>query len=238
MENIKGNINLDKLNNDIKNLSLEDAITLVSRQFEGKKVFSTSFGIEDQLLTHVLNELNLNIEVFTLDTGRLFEETYNTFHRTQEKYKNISIKTYFPLQSDIDTYIRENGVNGFYNSVEQRKECCRIRKVVPLGQALQDAQLWITGIRAEQSDNRQDMNFLEFDEKYQLVKFNPLLNWKLEEVEDFVYKNTIPFISLYKKGFKSIGCAPCTRAIQEGEDFRAGRWWWENPTKKECGLHE
>ena len=229
---------IEQWNNQLEGLSLQESLKFICEKIQNKKVFSTSFGVEDQVITHAINELNLPIEIFTLDTGRLFEETYNTFHRTQEKYKNITISTYFPLQSDIDHYIKNNGINGFYNSVEQRKECCRIRKVVPLNQALQGVSLWITGIRSEQSDNRNDMQFLEYDTHHQLIKFNPLLRWTLQEVEDYLNENTVPFISLYKKGFKSIGCAPCTRAIEEGEDFRAGRWWWENPTNKECGLHE
>lgn len=236
MDKILNQIN--NLNNKIKNISLSEVLDLVIHQIKGKKVFSTSFGIEDQVITYALNKLNKEISIFTLDTGRLFNETYSVFHQTQEKYKNLKIEVFCPLESDVNKYILKNGVNGFYNSVEQRKECCRIRKVVPLSRALKDAKLWISGIRAEHSTNRKRMNFLEYDKSYNLIKFNPLLNWTLKQVEDYINKHTIPFISLYKKGFKSIGCSPCTRAIEEGQDFRSGRWWWENSFNKECGLHK
>ncbi|MXN91531.1 phosphoadenylyl-sulfate reductase [Flavobacterium sp. Sd200] len=227
---------LEYLNNALKGLPLEEAIPLVLKSFEGKKVFSTSFGIEDQLLTHYIAPYGELVSVFTLDTGRQFSETYEVWQRTQNKYPNLIIDTYFPEQEDIDNYVKKQGINGFYNSVENRKECCRIRKVVPLQKAIKGADLWITGLRAEQSDNRESLHFLEWDEANQLVKFNPLLHYTLKEVEALINTYNIPLNSLYKKGYLSIGCAPCTRALMEGEPFRAGRWWWEDG-KKECGLH-
>lgn len=235
MELILNKIN--NWNNKIKSFSLFKKITFMIDQIEGKKAFSTSFGIEDQIITHVLNEINKKIFIFTLDTGRLFNETYDTFHRTQEKYKNLQIHTFFPLEKDLNKYILKNGINGFYNSIEQRKECCRIRKVVGLKTALKDVKLWITGIRSEHSTKREKMEFLEYDPLYNLIKFHPLLKWTLKQVEEYIHLYSIPFIALYKKGFKSIGCAPCTRAIKKGENFRSGRWWWENSDNKECGLH-
>lgn len=234
---------MDKIKNELSNynsilekLNLEESLSYVIDNIEGKKVFSTSFGIEDQLLTHFINLINKEVSVFTLDTGRQFNETYEVFDKTQNKYKNIDLKVYYPNEDQIQEYVKEEGINGFYNSVESRKKCCFVRKVVPLKRALEGADIWITGLRAEQSANRETMQFLEWDEDNKLIKFNPLLKYTLEEVEEVVNKYNIPINSLYKKGYLSIGCAPCTRAIEKGEDFRAGRWWWENG-KKECGLH-
>lgn len=234
MDEIKNKIS--DYNNVLDSLSLEEALLFVAETMQGKKVFSTSFGIEDQLLTHFINGINKDISVFTLDTGRQFNETYEVFDKTQNKYKNIKIKVYCPLESDVQEYVESEGINGFYISVESRKKCCFVRKVIPLKRALEGADVWITGLRAEQSANRETMQYLEWDEDNNLVKFNPLLKYTLEEVEALVNKHNIPINSLYRKGYLSIGCAPCTRALEKGEDFRAGRWWWENG-KKECGLH-
>lgn len=217
-------------------MSLADSIPYIIKNFEGKKVFSTSFGIEDQVLTHYIAPYAEFVTTFTLDTGRQFNETYEVFARTQNKYPNLDIETYFPEPEDVKTYVNSHGINGFYDSVDNRKECCRIRKVVPLQRAIKSADLWITGLRAEQSDNRESLELLEWDEANQLVKFNPLLQYTLKEVEEIIDTYNIPLNSLYKKGFLSIGCAPCTRALAEGEPFRAGRWYWE-AGKKECGLH-
>lgn len=227
---------LEYLNKAIEGLPLKEAIAFIIENFEGKKVFSTSFGIEDQLLTHYIAPHIDEVTVFTLDTGRQFNETYEVFQRTLTKYPELDIQTYFPEEADIKAYVNSCGINGFYNSIENRKECCRIRKVKPLQRAIKGADLWITGLRAEQSANREEIQFLEWDEANQLVKFNPLLHYSLKEVEAEVDLYNIPVNSLYKQGYLSIGCAPCTRALAEGEDFRAGRWWWENG-KKECGLH-
>jgi phosphoadenosine phosphosulfate reductase len=227
---------LKYLNDEVKGMPLEDAIPFILKNFEGRKVFSTSFGIEDQVLTHFIAPFSEFVSAFTLDTGRQFTETYEVFQRTQNKYSELTIETYFPEPDDINTYVKTDGINGFYNSVESRKECCRIRKVVPLQKAIKGASLWITGLRAEQSDNRESLQFLEWDEANQLVKFNPLLHYTLKEVEQIIDTYNIPLNSLYKKGYLSISCAPCTRALLDGEPFRAGRWWWEGG-KKECGLH-
>ncbi|QEE49440.1 phosphoadenylyl-sulfate reductase [Flavobacterium alkalisoli] len=227
---------LKYLNKELQGKSIEDAIAFVVQNIEGKKVFSTSFGIEDQLLTHYMVPHHDQVSVFTLDTGRQFNETYEVFHKTQKKYPSLIIETYFPDEQDVKEYVSVNGINGFYDSIEKRKSCCHIRKVKPLQRAIKGADLWITGLRAEQSQNREEMEFLEWDEVNQLIKFNPLLHYSLKQVEQEVNQFNVPINSLYKKGFLSIGCAPCTRALAEGEDFRAGRWWWENG-KKECGLH-
>ncbi|MCO6146910.1 phosphoadenylyl-sulfate reductase [Flavobacterium sp. NRK1] len=227
---------LEYLNKILLDLPIAEALALVITAIEGKKVFSTSFGIEDQVITHFIAPHANNVEVFTLDTGRQFNETYEVFQRTQNKYPLLKINTFFPDEQDIAAYVSNRGINGFYSSIENRKECCHIRKVKPLQKAIEGASLWITGLRAEQSQNREGMQFLEWDKTNQLVKFNPLLNYTLKEIEHITHIHNIPINSLYKKGYLSIGCAPCTRALAEGENFRAGRWWWENG-KKECGLH-
>lgn len=213
-----------------------EALQWLAQLFPGRATFSTSFGLEDQVITHLIFANNLPIRVFTLDTGRNFQETYSTWSRTLERYKQ-PIEVFAPPGAALEQMLVAKGPNSFYATVENRKECCYIRKVEPLGRALQDQQLWVTGIRAEQSLNRLDMASLEWDAGHQLLKFHPLFDWTFEQVRDYVRQHNIPYNTLHDKGFVSIGCAPCTRAIQPGEDFRAGRWWWEDASKKECGLH-
>lgn len=212
-----------------------DLLTL-SQLFPGQVVFSTSFSSEDQVITHLIFSENLDIKVFTLDTGRLFPETYSTWSRTLEQYGK-QVVAFYPDTLALQQFIAEKGPNSFYESVDNRKQCCHIRKVEPLKRALSGNKVWITGIRSEHSPNRQDMPQLEWDEANQVLKFHPILNWSTEQVKTFIQANHIPYNVLHDKGFVSIGCAPCTRAVQPGEDFRAGRWWWEDSSKKECGLH-
>ncbi|RBN49101.1 phosphoadenylyl-sulfate reductase [Flavobacterium psychrolimnae] len=219
-----------------RSLSIEETLTFLADEFKGKVVFSTSFGQEDQVITALIGKNNLPITIFTLDTGRLFQETYDVFHKTLKKYQ-IDIKTYFPETSAVEELLNQKGPNSFYESVENRKECCFIRKVAPLTKALKGNSIWITGLRAEQSENRNDLDLFEYDEKFDIIKFNPLLKWTLEEVQKYLDDNNVPQNALHKQGFVSIGCAPCTRAIVPGEDIRAGRWWWES-SHKECGLHQ
>jgi phosphoadenosine phosphosulfate reductase len=199
-------------------------------------VFSTSFGIEDQVITHLLASAGASTTIFTLETGRLFPETYYVWNRTLERY-NLPIKAYYPNTKAVENMVTKKGPSSFYDSVENRKECCFIRKIEPLKRAIQGYDIWITGIRAEQSPNREDMDFIEWDEGNQIIKIHPLFHWTLAEVEHFLKQYNIPYNPLHDKGFPSIGCQPCTRAIAAGEDFRAGRWWWEDKSKKECGLH-
>ncbi len=213
-----------------------DSLKTFSKLFGDKAVFSTSFSLEDQVITHLIFSNNLKIKVFTLDTGRLFPETYNTWAQTIEKYGK-PIETYYPQASLLEPVLRSKGPNSFYESTENRIECCNIRKVEPLKRALAGNKLWITGIRAEHSLNRTQMNKMEWDGSNHIFKFHPLLNWTMEELKEFIRMYEIPVNPLHDKGFVSIGCAPCTRAIRPGEDFRAGRWWWEDANKKECGLH-
>jgi phosphoadenosine phosphosulfate reductase len=179
---------------------------------------------------------NVPIKVFTLETGRLFPETYYVWNRTMEMYGK-PIHAYYPNNVALEQMVNAKGPSSFYESVENRKECCEIRKIEPLKRALAGNKLWITGIRAEQSVNRAFMNNVEWDEGNQIVKFHPIYHWTLDEVKGYIKRNNIPYNTLHDKGFPSIGCAPCTRAVQPGEDFRAGRWWWEDQSKKECGLH-
>ncbi|RVT73132.1 phosphoadenylyl-sulfate reductase [Flavobacterium sufflavum] len=215
--------------------SIEETLFFLADEYKDKVVFSTSFGQEDQVITDLINKSNAAVTIFTLDTGRLFQETYDVFHRTQKKYKT-AIKVYFPEAKAVEELLEKKGPNSFFESVENRKECCFIRKVVPLKKALAGNKIWITGLRAEQSENRSDLHLFEYDANFDIVKFNPLLRWTLEEVQKYIDDHNVPQNSLHKKGFVSIGCAPCTRAIVEGEDIRAGRWYWEQ-SHKECGLH-
>lgn len=220
----------------LKKQCLEERIASFLEEFKGKKiVFSTSFGQEDQAIFHAIAQENFPIEIFTLDTGRLFQETYELMDLTKKKY-SFPFKVFFPEKNSVEKFVEEKGFNAFYESVENRKSCCFIRKIEPLNRALAGADVWITGLRAEQSENRQNLSFIEKDEARNLIKFNPLIDWSLEILENYLIQHKIPQNSLHKKGFISIGCAPCTRAIQEGEDIRAGRWWWEQ-SQKECGLH-
>ena len=225
-----------KLKNQLIGLSIEKQLLELTSIFQGKIIFTTSLGIEDQVITHIIFSNNLNIKVATLDTGRLFPQTYDVLSSTIIKY-NKKIDIYFPEYEAIEKLVTEKGPYSFYQSVENRKECCGIRKIVPLNRALTNMECWISGIRAEQSENRGKMDWIEYDEHKGLFKFYPLFNWSMEEVKTFVKENNIPYNSLHDKGFVSIGCEPCTKAIKPGEDFRAGRWWWENDGAKECGLH-
>lgn len=215
--------------------SLEDILRSVSASFPGKVVFSSSLGQEDQVLTDVIFKNQIPITVFTIDTGRLFNETYELLDKTIARYKQV-IEVYFPEASDVEEFVLTKGINSFYESVDNRKECCHIRKVKPLNRALRGAKVWVTGLRNEQSANRSNMPLMEWDESRQLYKLNPLINWAYRDVMDYISRYDVPCNQLHDKGFFSIGCAPCTRAIEAGEDSRAGRWWWES-SQKECGLH-
>lgn len=218
------------------NTGIADQLRAISAAYPSQVVFSTSFSWEDQAISHIIFSEQLNIEVFTLDTGRLFPETYSTWSRTLEKYQQ-KIIAYYPNENSLQHFVAEKGPNSFYDSTDNRKQCCFIRKVEPLQRALAGKKVWITGIRAEHSPNRNDMQQTEWDEANNIIKFHPLLHWNTTELRAFIDQHNIPYNPLHDKGFVSIGCAPCTRAVKPGEDFRAGRWWWEDSTKKECGLH-
>jgi phosphoadenosine phosphosulfate reductase len=230
------NLKLNELNNILRGKKIEESIRILTAQWPGKVIFTSSFGSEDQVLTHKIFENNIPVEVVTLDTGRLFPETYKVFSQTLVRYKK-KIKLFFPDHDEVEKMVTLKGPFSFYYSKENRLECCRLRKVVPLNRALEGKICWISGIRASQSDNRSQMECLEYDEERKLFKFYPLFDWSFEDVEKFIKENEIPYNALHDKGYVSIGCEPCTRAIMKGQDFRAGRWWWENDGPKECGCH-
>ncbi len=216
-------------------LTLEQSLFKMCEIIPTGIVFSTSLGQEDQIITDVIFKNNLPIKVFTLDTGRLFYEHYDLLANNNSRYK-IKTEVYFPQAEDVENFVNEKGINGFFHSVENRKECCYIRKVKPLNRALEGAKVWITGLRSEQSENRQSLKMVDWDETRQLYKFNPLLHWSYDDVLKYIETHNIMDLPLHRKGFISVGCKPCTRAIEPGENPRAGRWWWEE-SQKECGLH-
>ena len=230
-------MDLNELRNRLIGKNIEESMAMFTELFPEKVVFTTSFGIEDQVIVQKIFSSNINIKVVTLDTGRLFPETYETFYHTLFRFGK-TIHVYSPDNKSVEELITKKGPFSFFDSEENRKECCRIRKVIPLKRALKGMQVWISGIRAEQSDDRGKMQQLEYDEKRKIYKYYPLFNWTYQEVMQYAKEKYITYNILHDKGFVSIGCQPCTRAIQPGEDFRAGRWWWENEGCKECGVHE
>ncbi|MEO6354512.1 MAG: phosphoadenylyl-sulfate reductase [Burkholderiaceae bacterium] len=199
-------------------------------------VFASSLAAEDMVLTDLILRAKLPIGIFTLETGRLHAETLSVIDHIKETY-GYDVALYRPEPAAVDTYVQQNGLNAFYESIDLRKECCRIRKIEPLGRALAGNKAWITGQRRAQSTTRAALDVQEHDDAHQMTKFNPLADWSEQEVWHYIRSNNVPYNALHDKGYPSIGCEPCTRAIQPGEDVRAGRWWWENPDTKECGLH-
>ncbi len=228
--------NIELLNQQWANLSSEQIITNALDLFADKITFATSLGAEDQVITFMLSKIDKSAHIITLDTGRVFPETYDLLHRTVNRY-GVQIKTYFPDSEQVEEMVNAKGINLFYESIENRKLCCHVRKIVPLRRALNGKEAWITGLRREQSITRTDLHIVEWDAGNGLIKINPLLDWSEEMVWDFIKSHDIPYNRLHDQGFPSIGCQPCTRAIEKGEDLRAGRWWWEMPDSKECGLH-
>jgi len=198
--------------------------------------FASSLGAEDMVLLDLIERHARGIEVFTLDTGRLPAETYDLLQRIGTRYRT-RVRVYFPETAAVEQYVKLNGINGFYDSVAQRKDCCHVRKVEPLRRALAGKQAWLTGLRREQAESRQDLGFEEFDSRHGIPKFNPLLDWTLADIWTYLRARDVPYNALHDRGFPSIGCAPCTRAVAPGEDLRAGRWWWERGGAQECGLH-
>jgi phosphoadenosine phosphosulfate reductase len=235
METLQENIIL--LNKRYENSTAEELLRDFLSDYKGKIALSSSLGLEDQVLTHMVCAIDKETKIFTLDTGRLFPETYDLIHRTNQKYR-IRIQVYFPDAGEVEKMVTEKGINLFYESIENRKLCCGIRKINPLKRAFEGLQVWICGLRSEQSITRKDIQPIEWDQANGLIKINPLINWTENQVRDYIKINKIPYNPLHDKGFPSIGCQPCTRSIMPGEDIRAGRWWWENPETKECGLHK
>jgi len=217
-------------------LDLFQRLELIRAQIPARLVFTTSFGLEDQAISHAIFSQRLGIDVITLDTGRLFPETHDVWAETEQRYA-VRVQAFVPGQNQIEALVTRQGINGFRSSLAERHACCDVRKVVPLGRALADASGWITGLRAEQSAERAQASMASFDRHRNLIKINPLLDWKREHVVDFIRAHDVPYNALHDRGFLSIGCAPCTRAVAPGEPERAGRWWWEQEAQKECGLH-
>jgi phosphoadenosine phosphosulfate reductase len=226
---------LEQLQDIFKNHPVEEALKQTTQLFTGRVKFSSSLGQEDQVLTDIIARNSIPVKVFTIDTGRLFNEVYETLEKTRARYK-IAIDVYFPQSEAVQKMVNEHGPNLFYDSVENRQACCGVRKVEPLNRALQDASVWITGLRASQTEHRKHVPVVEWLEDKKIYKINPLLNWSFDDILNYISKFSVPYNPLHDKGFVSIGCAPCTRAIEPGEDPRAGRWWWE-VSHKECGLH-
>jgi phosphoadenosine phosphosulfate reductase len=206
------------------------------RAITGRLVFTTSFGLEDQAITHAILSQDLSIDIVTLDTGRLFPETHAVWSETEARYGR-RIRAFYPDRTSVEAFVAQHGIDGFRASIAARQSCCAVRKVEPLGRALDGAFGWITGVRAEQSWERATTPYAAVDEPRGLIKLNPLLDWSRDRVVAFVHEHSVPYNTLHDAGFLSIGCAPCTRAVKPGEPERAGRWWWEQENKKECGLH-
>jgi phosphoadenosine phosphosulfate reductase len=228
---------IDALNQELKGSSAQEIIAFFIDKMGDKITFGTSLGAEDQVITQMLHTQGSSFKIFTLDTARLFPETYDLIDRTNKRYK-IKIDVFFPEYKEVESMVSEHGINLFFDSIDNRHLCCQIRKLNPLKRALLGREAWFTGLRRAQSVTRVDMQIVEWDENSAMLKVNPLIEWSEEDVWNYIEEHKIPFNTLHKKGFPSIGCQPCTRAIMEGEDVRAGRWWWENPDTRECGLHK
>ena len=213
-----------------------DVLRLAVDTFGQRTALSSSFGAEDMVLIDMLVKIDPKARIFTLDTGRLPQETYNVIDATRQKY-GVNIEVMFPDADSVQSMVAEHGMNLFYHSVDNRKLCCGIRKMEPLRRALSGLDAWITGLRREQSVTRTAVHKVEWDEGNSLVKVNPLVDWSHDDVWKYIREHNVPYNALHDRGYPSIGCAPCTRAIQPGEHERAGRWWWEHPESKECGLH-
>ncbi len=227
---------INQLNEKAKEMTAEQIIRLSHKEFGQRLVFASSLSEEDQVITDLISKVSVEIEIFTLDTGRLFQETYELLEKTQKKY-TAPFEVYYPDNEAVEDMVRNYGINLFYESVANRKLCCGIRKVEPLKRALKNSDAWICGLRQSQSITRKDLQIFEWDEANQKIKVNPIVDWSLDQVRDYIKTNNVDVSPLHERGFISIGCASCTRPVAEGEDIRAGRWWWESPEQKECGLH-
>jgi phosphoadenosine phosphosulfate reductase len=230
-------LQIEELNEKIKLLTPSEVISFFYGMYGNRIALSTSLGAEDQVLTQMASESTPNLRVFTLDTGRLFPETYELIARTASKYK-LNIEVFFPSNDSVEKMVHTHGINLFYDSVENRKLCCGVRKIEPLRRAFSTLDAWICGLRASQSVTRSGLEVVEWDEANGLLKINPLATWSNDDVWNYIRQYNVLYNPLHDKGFPSIGCQPCTRGVEPGEDVRAGRWWWENPETKECGLHK
>ncbi|MBR1630943.1 MAG: phosphoadenylyl-sulfate reductase [Paludibacteraceae bacterium] len=228
---------IEQLNHRFCNADPVEVLSYFVEQYKDRIALSSSLSIEDQVLTHMVVQLSKHTRIFTLDTGRLFPETYQLIDTTSLKY-GVPIEVFFPDYERVQQMVREEGINLFYTSIESRHRCCQIRKLEPLQRAFKGLDAWICGLRREQSVTRKDMQVVEWDGMHNMIKINPLINWTEQQVWDYIKQNHVPYNKLHDRGYPSIGCEPCTRAIKPGEDVRAGRWWWESPEHRECGLHQ
>lgn len=228
---------IEQLNKQLSGASAEEVVAYFLLHYKGRIALSSSLSYEDQAITHMFVKEDPTARIFTLDTGRLFPETYQLIDKTNMTY-NIKIEVFFPDYKEVQRMVREEGINLFYNSIESRHRCCEIRKLEPLKRAMASLDVWVCGLRREQSVTRKDMQTVEWDDIHGKIKVNPLIDWTEQDVKDYIKKHHVPYNKLHDKGYPSIGCQPCTRAIEPGEDIRAGRWWWESPEHRECGLHQ
>ncbi len=227
---------INALNKRFSEAGIEEVLDYFLSEFKGRIALSSSLGAEDQVLTDMVVRIDPEVKIFTLDTGRMFPENYELIDKTNKAY-DLNMEICFPDYVEVEEMVNKKGINLFYESMENRKMCCHIRKIEPLKRALGDLDIWICGLRSDQSVTRINTHLLEWDEPNGLLKLNPLVNWTHEQVWEYIREKKVPYNKLHDKGFLSIGCQPCTRALQSGEDVRAGRWWWEKPESKECGLH-
>lgn len=227
----------NSLDDSLESKTAEEILKWSLEKYHDKTALASSFGAEDVVLIDMLVKINSKARIFTLDTGRLPQETYDVIDKIKEKYK-INIEVYFPDTGSVKKMVNEYGFNLFYKNIELRQLCCKVRKIEPLNRALKNLNAWICGLRREQSVTRTEIKKVEIDRAHNsIIKINPLTDWTEKQVWDYIKENNVPYNKLHDEGYPSIGCAPCTRAIKPGEDVRAGRWWWESPEKKECGLH-
>jgi len=227
--------NIEAIQAELKNATAQEIMAYAASNLQSP-IFATSLGQEDQVITDLIAKNGFNIPIFTLDTGRLFPETYDLIAATESTY-DLKIQIAFPDATEVEQMVAEKGINLFLKSVEARKQCCGVRKIKPLKRFLGTSNGWICGLRRDQSPTRTEMHAIEWDADNGIPKFNPLINWTIDDVQRYLKENDVPYNPLHDQGFISIGCACCTRAVKPGEDIRAGRWWWETPEQKECGLH-
>lgn len=229
-------MNINNLKKSLEGLSAEDILTLMLSKYKNKIALASSLGLEDQVLTDMMMKIDNQSNIFTLDTGRLPKQTYDLMEKVNQKYK-IKLKVFFPSNDLVETMVNQKGMFSFYDSIDNRKECCYVRKMEPLKRALGELEVWITGLRASQSVTRENSEVIEWDEANGLIKLNPLISWSEADVWEYIKKHNVPYNKLHDMNYPSIGCEPCTRAVEDSTDIRSGRWWWENPESKECGLH-
>ena len=228
---------IEDLNRKFAGAPAQVVVSYFLQAYKGRIALSSSLSIEDQTLTDIILKEDKSARIFTLDTGRLFPETYQLIDRTNLSY-GIKIEVFFPDYHDVERLVREKGINPFYESIENRHLCCQVRKLGPLKRAMEGLDVWICGLRRQQSITRKDMQVVEWDDMHGKIKVNPLIDWSEEDVMEYIRRNHVPYNKLHDKGYPSIGCQPCTRAVKPGEDIRSGRWWWESPEHRECGLHQ